>query len=72
MDVARFGVGDVEGEVWGVGVLLQDQVFVKLYDIAHQIFLELLHICLLFFAREEFLPGFEEIFYRNDRIVQIC
>src|SRR3989344_1628431 len=66
VDVARFGVGDVEGVIWTMGICFLFQFAVKRENVVHQAMLKLLHVALIALTAQKFLPCAKQVFHRND------
>ena len=66
VDVARLGIGDLEGVITAVAIRFLFQVVMKIEDIVHQRVLEFLHVVLLALTCRKLLPCGEQVFERND------
>jgi hypothetical protein len=69
VDVTRLRVGDPERVISAMLVRSTRKVAMQSEDIIHQLVLEFLHVLLLSFASQEFLPRGEQILDGNDILV---
>lgn len=69
VDMAGFGVGDTKGVILSMYIRFGHQVTMESQNVIHEAELKLLYIFFLCFPSLELLPGFKEIFGRNDIMV---